>query len=96
MYRVILLAGISLSFCLCLLSISRQASAGEYPGVELSNGLIKMKLFLPDPENGYYRGTRFDWSGVMPQLEYKGHNYFDEWKTPHDPGVHDDIVGPVE
>ena len=82
MCRAILLAGISLSFGLCsLASIGNQDSAGEYPGVELYNGVIRIKLFLPDPEKGYYRGTRFDWSGVMPQLEYKGHNYFDEWKT---------------
>ncbi len=97
MYRMMLFAGISLSFGLFALApIGGQASADEYPSVELSNGLVKMKLFLPDPEKGYYRGTRFDWSGVMPQLEYKGHSYFDEWKTTHDPGVHDDIVGPVE
>ena len=97
MCRALLLAGISLSFGLySLASTGGQGSAGEYPGVELSNGVIRMKLFLPDPEKGYYRGTRFDWSGVMPQLEYRGHNYFDEWKTTHDPGVHDDIVGPVE
>jgi hypothetical protein len=97
MYRAIFLAAISLVFCLCsLVLISARALADEYPSVDLSNGLIKMKLFLPDPEKGYYRGTRFDWSGVMPKLEYKGHNYFDEWKTTHDPGIHDDIVGPVE
>ncbi len=97
MYRMMLLAGISLSFgLLSLMSIGGQASADEYPSAEISNGLIKMKLFLPDPEKGYYRGTRFDWSGVMPQLEYNGHNYFGEWKETHDPGVHDDIVGPVE
>jgi len=97
MYRIVLLVGISLSFGLySLVSIGGQAAADEYPSAEISNGLIKMKLFLPDPEKGYYRGTRFDWSGVMSQLEYKGHNYFDEWKTTHDPEVHDDIVGPVE
>ena len=97
MYRRILMIGISLSFGLYFLaSISGQASANEYPSAEISNELIKMKLFLPDPDKGYYRGTRFDWSGVISQLEYEGHNYFGEWKATHDPEVHDDIVGPVE
>jgi hypothetical protein len=91
MYNAMLLVGISLVLC----SLT-PASAEEFSSARLSNGVIKMKLFLPDAENGYYRGTRFDWSGVMPQLEYKGHNYFDEWKETHDPEVHDDIVGPVE
>lgn len=95
MYRALLLAGFSLS--IGLLPFGAIANQGqEYPSVKLSNGILKMKLFLPDPENGYHQGTRFDWSGVMPILEYKGHNYFDEWKTTHDPANHDDIVGPVE
>ncbi len=93
MYSVILLAGISLSFGLYS---SVSIPAEEFPSTELSNGVIKMKLFLPDAEKGYYRGTRFEWSGVMPQLEYKGHNYFDEWQTSDDPNLHDHIVGPVE
>jgi len=90
MYSAILLAGISLSFGLYSLA------PGEFPSAEISNGIIKLSLFLPDPERGYYRGTRFDWSGVISQVEYKGHTYFGEWKTTHDPENHDDIVGPVE
>jgi hypothetical protein len=95
MCATILLLGISFSLY-SLAPAGEQVSADQFPSVELSNGIINMKLYLPDPEKGYYRGTRFDWSGVMPKLEYKGHNYFDEWKDTHDPTVHDDIVGPVE
>lgn len=69
----------------------------KFPQVEISNGLIKAVLYLPDTANGYYRATRFDWSGVMPKLEYKGHQFFDIWNTaPYDPKLHDAIVGPVE
>jgi hypothetical protein len=69
----------------------------DFPATEISNGLIKAKLFLPDSENGYYRGTRFDWAGVMPSLEYKGHSYFGKWnQAPYDPKLHDAIMGPVE
>ena len=49
MYRIILMVGISLSCGLYfLVSMSGQASANEYPSAEISNELIKMKLFLPD------------------------------------------------
>ncbi len=30
---------------------------------------------LPDAENGMYRATRFDWSGVIGSVKYKGHEY---------------------
>ena len=54
--------------------------------MEISNGLVKAGLRLPDPETAYYRGVRFDWSGDMPYLEYDGHSYFGEWsvETPRD------------
>lgn len=68
----------------------------EFPKAEISNGLITAKLFLPDKESGYYRGTRFDWSGVMPELEYNGHTYFGQWFDNYEPTLHDAIMGPVE
>jgi hypothetical protein len=71
-------------------------AAADYPRAEIINGLIKARLYLPDPANGYYRGTRFDWSGVIYGLEYKGHNYFGPWLANHDPKLHDAIAGPVE
>lgn len=71
--------------------------AAEFPAAEISNGLIKAKLLLPDPEKGYYRATRFDWSGQISDLEYKGHTYFGNWNpSPYDPKLHDAIMGPVE
>jgi hypothetical protein len=79
--------------CLCM-SAYRLA---EYPGTEITNGIIQAKLYLPDASSGYYRGTRFDWSGVVPSLEYKGHSYFGVWNAaPYDPKLHDAITGPVE
>ncbi|TLU98128.1 hypothetical protein [Dyadobacter luticola] len=71
--------------------------AAEFPETEIGNGIIKAKLYLPDAEKAYYRGTRFDWSGVVPSLEYKGHTYFGQWnQAPYDPMLHDAIMGPVE
>jgi hypothetical protein len=68
----------------------------DYPQAGITNGVIKAKLYLPDPTSGYYRGTRFDWSGVIASLEYQGHHYFGPWLAKHDPKLHDAIAGPVE
>ncbi|MGA8596144.1 MAG: hypothetical protein WB676_15610 [Bryobacteraceae bacterium] len=80
------------------------------PQTQISNGVITAAIYLPDAQKGYYRGTRFDWSGVIGRLEYAGHNYYAPWFTKTDPTVIDfvyrgqDIVagpcsaitGPVE
>ncbi|MGH2564453.1 MAG: hypothetical protein ACRDE5_08070, partial [Ginsengibacter sp.] len=63
-----------LIFILPLLAISATTFI-EPPEAEITNGLITAKLYLPDAENGYYRGSRFDWSGVISDLQYKGHSY---------------------
>ncbi|MDR2231761.1 MAG: hypothetical protein LBE56_01410 [Tannerella sp.] len=62
----------------------------------ISNEFITAKLDLPDAEHGYYRGSRFDWTGVMPELKYEGHEYFGVWFKHYDPHLHDAICGPVE
>ena len=68
----------------------------QYPSLNISNEEITMLIYLPDPEKGMYRGTRFDWSGVIGSVEYKGHEYFGYWKDTHDPFFHEDLTGPVE
>jgi hypothetical protein len=70
--------------------------AADPPQAEISNGVIHAKLYLPDAANGYYRATRFDWSGVVASLEFQGHNYFGVWFPHYDPKLHDAITGPVE
>lgn len=72
------------------------AKRAAFPALSLSNELVAMDLYLPEPGKGYYRGTRFDWSGVISSLRFRGHEYFGEWKEGHDPNNHDDICGPVE
>lgn len=68
----------------------------SYPSTTIQNEAIQMLVFLPDIVNGLYRGTRFDWSGVIGSVQYKGHEYFGYWKDTHDPYVHEDLTGPVE
>ena len=48
-----------------------------------------MKVYLPDAKDGYYRGTRFDWSGVIYSLQHGGHDYYGPWFNKTDPKVHD-------
>lgn len=84
----------------------------QSPAVDLTNGVLKARVYLPDPEHGFYHSTRFDWAGFIGSLEYKGHNYYGDWfsRTDTDPKYWDlnydgeDIVsapqtagvGPVE
>src|SRR4051812_22993079 len=65
------------------------ADATRAPQVEIGNGVLKARLYLPDIKKGYYRGTRFDWSGVIGSLEYKGHNYYGPWFARTDATVND-------
>jgi hypothetical protein len=71
-------------------------TAADPPQAAISNGILHAKLYLPDPADGYYRATRFDWSGVIASLEFEGHNYFGVWFPRYDPKLHDAITGPVE
>ena len=68
----------------------------SYPKALISNGLINAVVYLPDAKDGYYRGARFDWSGVVGCLAYKGHTYFGVWFPHYNPFLHDAITGPVE
>lgn len=57
---------------------------------------VSLTLCVPDVESGYYRGTRFDWAGIIRSLSFKGHEYVDEWFDNYDPAHHDCVCGPVE
>jgi hypothetical protein len=70
-------------------AIALEAFVTDPPQAEITNGQIRAKLYLPDARNGYYRGTRFDWSGVIGSLKYKGHDYYGPWFDKVDPAVHD-------
>ncbi|MGA3264326.1 MAG: hypothetical protein ABSC47_09810 [Terracidiphilus sp.] len=74
----------------------KQAQQTAAPHAVISNGLIKAVIYLPDANNGIYRASRFDWSGSVACLDYKGHSYFDVWSPRNDPTAHDSITGPVE
>lgn len=64
-------------------------AAGPAPEAKISNGPLLVRLYLPDANTGFYRGTRFDWSGLIGGLEFAGHDYFPQWFQRSDPSVHD-------
>ncbi len=84
---------VSLMSCIFLACLASAAGASDenlpeaYPHVTISNGIVETTVFLPDSEKGFYRSTRFDWSGIPWQLTFRGHTYFTRRlpKRPHDP-----------
>src|ERR1041384_4426409 len=78
------------STAIALFFVLASAVAAEYPEASITNGVLKARLHLPDAKTGYYQATRFDWSGQMPSLEYKGHTFFGQWNpAPYTPKLHD-------
>ncbi|HVU97892.1 MAG TPA: hypothetical protein VHE34_21860 [Puia sp.] len=73
-----------------------QSDTANCPRTDLSNGPLHARFYLPDPVKGFYRSTRFDWSGVIYALDYKGHSLFGKWNSRYDPTLNDAIMGPVE
>ncbi len=80
----------------CLILASAAVLAADYPSTEISNGQIRMKLYLPEGDNPSYQGTRFDWAGIAYSIQYEGHEFAGRWYPKHDPKIHDALTGPVE
>lgn len=68
----------------------------EFPKLELDNGELRARVYLPDPVRGYYRGVRFDRSGLIEQVETADHRYFAPLHAVHEPERHDSVCGPAE
>lgn len=68
----------------------------EFPRVQLDNGILQLSVYLPDARDGYYRGTRFDWSGIIERVDYAGHRFYAPLHESHDPLRHDSVGGPAD
>jgi hypothetical protein len=69
----------------------------DYPHRVLRNDTgMRVTVMLVDDDKGFYRGTRFDWSGHIAQAKYRGHTFFGLWRTPHDPTNFEHGVGPTD
>src|SRR5690606_30094879 len=64
-------------------------ACAQPPAASIANEHLKVQLYLPDASNGFYKSTRFDWSGVISRLEFAGHTIYGPWFTKHEPGVRD-------
>ena len=71
-------------------------AAMDYPKVELDNDFIQVSIYLPDAAHGFYRGTRFDWSGIIERVEYADHRFYAPLNVEHNPTGHDSVSGPAE
>jgi len=71
-------------------SVSPASALDGLPHHDISNGIVSAKVYLPG-EDGLYRGTRFDRTGVVAQATYKGQNYGRYWFSSTSPAVHDFI-----
>jgi len=54
----------------------------EAPSARISTGLIDARIYRVDPANGFYRGTRFDQSGVIGSLALGQQNFYGPWFDP--------------
>src|SRR3954471_18029394 len=81
---------VKLSVWIAFLAVSVfRANALDPPKAEISNGQIRAVIYLPDAQAGFYRSTRFDWSGAVASLKYRGHEYYGPWFYKVDPSVRD-------
>src|SRR5437660_1635112 len=82
--------------CLSVLFRGHCSSAAEPPRHVLEGHGLKLTLYLPDAANGYYRGTRFDWSGLVATAEFGGHVVFSNWLGKNAPTFHSSGSGTAE
>ena len=84
-FEAMISPSVILSFIIFLSPLSTQRA--DHLQAEISNGLMTARVYLPDPCKGYYRSTRFDWSGAVCSLQYKGHDFYEPWFDRIDPAV---------
>jgi hypothetical protein len=65
--------------------------ADSPPTAQITNDVVRVRVYLPDVKAGFYRGTRFDWAGAICAAEFGGHDYFPQWFQRADANVRDFI-----
>ncbi len=67
------------------------------PSIVLRNDSLKVVIYLPQAKNGFYRGSRFDWSGMIGRVTYKNHTFYRHWDFwPHNAENPEHAIGPAE
>lgn len=49
------------------------------PKAEITNGVLRATVLLPDARTGFYRNSRFDWAGVISSLTLGAQEYYGLW-----------------
>jgi hypothetical protein len=62
----------------------------------LEFGTDRLHLSLHGPEDGFYRGTRFDHGGIFDSVRLDGTEFCGRWFDRYDPFLHDAVCGPAE
>jgi len=63
--------------------------ADSPPTAIVSNGSIRARIYLPDVGRGFYRSTRFDWSGMIATLEHGEQQFYGPWFDRSESSVRD-------
>ena len=92
----ILMALLGASACVAALVPATHAQASAPPSVQIANGAVTATVYLPVATVGYYRGTRFEWAGVIGRLEYRGQTFYAPWFTKTDAAVRDFVNDGVD
>jgi hypothetical protein len=66
-----------------------RAALADAPIVTIHGGGISAQIALPDPARGFYRGTRFDWAGMIVEVRLSGHSFYGPWFDGIAPNVRD-------
>jgi len=69
-------------------SIVPVSALDNLPHRDISNGIVSAKVYLPG-EGGFYRGTRFDRTGVVTHATFKGHDFGQPWFSSYSPYTRD-------
>lgn len=57
-----------------------------YPRMIINNAATVLTIYKPDAKNGYFRGSRFDWSGIIGRARNNGHVWYADYTAgSHDP-----------
>jgi hypothetical protein len=61
------------------LAVDAVQALAAAPKARISNGILDATILLPDARRGFYRGTRFDWSGLVASLKLGRQEYYGLW-----------------
>jgi len=69
-------------------SIIPVSALDNLPHRDISNGIVSAKVYLPG-EGGFYRGSRFDRTGVVAHATFKRHDFGEPWFSSYSPYTRD-------